>query len=240
MTIDDDSATDRPMTAAAIGSRPVDEEGEAGDDRRDDDLGGSRQQHRAVVASQLGQVDLDADLEQEQHDPDVGQQLELLAVRDVARRERREAQPDRQVADDRGEVQAARQPAGGDRGQEDEADLEDGRRVGVHPGMVPAGRGPDLGYAGWASASSVTGRSSPRNVPSRQAMRMATAVTADDEGGDRVDLGRHAEPDLRVDVERQRAAPDAGVEARDDEVVERQREGDHRRRPRSPARGAAA
>ena len=109
-----------------------------------------------MVASQLGQVDLDADLEQEQHDPDVGQQLELLAVRDVARRERREAQPDRQVADDRGEVQAARQPAGGDRGQEDEADLEDGRRVGVHPGMVPPGA---------VQASATRAAASPSSAP---------------------------------------------------------------------------
>ena len=146
---------------------------------REDDLGRCRQQHRAVVASQLGQVDLDADLEQEQHDPDVGQQLELLAVGDVAGRERREAQPDGEVADDRGEVQAARQPAGGDRGQEDEADLEDGRRVGVHPGMVPARA---------RRRTSATRARPPRRrrpgdrrrgtCPSRQAMRMATAVTA--------------------------------------------------------------
>ena len=128
-----------------------------------------------MVASQLGQVDLDADLEQEQHDPDVGQQLELLAVRDVARRERREAQPDREVADDRGEVQAAREPAGGDRGEEDEADLEDGRRVGVHPGMVAGS-----GAAGRQrlAPSTAAGRSSPRKVPSRQAMSRAIATTA--------------------------------------------------------------
>ena len=192
MTIDDDSATDRPMTAAAIGSRPVTRKATTGDDGRDDDLGRPGQQHRAVVASQLGQVDLDADLEQEQHDPDVGQQLELLAVRDVARRERREAQPDRQVADDRGEVQAARQPAGGDRGQEDEADLEDGRRVGVHPGMV----------AGQAGASA-----SPSTPPAIVAFEGAQPPGDEqgdrddrhDDRGDRVDLGRHPELDRAVD-----------------------------------------
>ena len=50
----------------------------------------------------------------------------------------------------------------------------------------------------------------------------------DDDRRDRVDLGRHAEPDLRVDVDRQRRRADARVERRDDQVVERQRERQHR------------
>ena len=178
-----------------------------------------------MVAAQPCQVDLDADLEQEEHDPDVGEQLELLVVGHVAGRERREAEPDGQVADDRREMQPARDPARGDRGKQDEADLEDGRRLGVHLGMVPGASGRQAGSA--AASSSVTARSSPRNVPRRQAMRIATAVTATMMVDTALISGRHAEPDLRVDVERQRAAADAGVEARDDEVVERQREGDH-------------
>ena len=44
-------------------------------------------------------------------------------------------------------------------------------------------------------------------------MRMATARDRDDDRRDRVDLGRHPEPDLRVDVQRQRGAADPGVEA---------------------------
>ena len=46
---------------------------------------GAAQQQPAVVAPQPAEVHLDADLEQEQHDADVGQQLELVVVRDVAR-----------------------------------------------------------------------------------------------------------------------------------------------------------
>ena len=93
-----------------------------------------------MVAAQPCQVDLDADLEQEEHDPDVGEQLELLVVGHVAGRERREAEPDGQVADDRREMEPARDPARGDRGEQDQADLEDGRRLGVHLGMVPGVR----------------------------------------------------------------------------------------------------
>ncbi len=181
MTIDDDSATHRPTSAAAIGSRPVTRKTTAGDDRREDDLDRRHQQDRAVVASQPGQVDLDADLEQQQHDTDVGQQLELLAVGDVARRERREAEPDRQVADDRGEVQPAREPAGGDRGQQDEADLEDGRRLGVHLGDGTRLDGL-AGVSGVAPASTACPRGPtaprPRSVPSRQPMNRAIATTA--------------------------------------------------------------
>ena len=89
-----------------------------------------------MVASQPGEVHLDADLEQEEDHADVGQQLELLVVGDVARGERREPQPDGQVADDRGEMQPSCQPAGGDRREQDEADLEDGRGRAGHPRMV--------------------------------------------------------------------------------------------------------
>ena len=88
-----------------------------------------------------GQVDLDPDLEQQQDDADVGEQLELVVIGDVAGRERREAEPDREVPDDRREMQATGQPAGRDGGEQDEADLEDGRRRGVHRRMVPGRTG---------------------------------------------------------------------------------------------------
>ena len=98
-----------------------------------------------MVASQPGEVHLDPDLEQEQDHADVGQQLELLVVGHVARREWREPQADRQVADDRGEMEPSRQPAGGDRREQDEADLEDGRGRAGHARMVRGRSGPTGG-----------------------------------------------------------------------------------------------
>ena len=62
---------------------------------------GAAQHELAVLAAEPGDVDLDADLEQQQHDADVGEQHELVVVGDVARRERRHRQPHDEVADDR-------------------------------------------------------------------------------------------------------------------------------------------
>ena len=106
MTTDDDSATHSPTSAAATGSSPVTTKTAAGDGHREQRLHRRRPQDPAVVAPQPGEVHLDPDLEQQQHDADVGQQLELLVVGDIARRERREPQADGQVADDRGEMRA--------------------------------------------------------------------------------------------------------------------------------------
>ena len=58
-------------------------------------------------AAQPAEIDLDADLEQEQDHPEVGEQDELVVVGHVARRERRDQQPDREVADDRRHARAA-------------------------------------------------------------------------------------------------------------------------------------
>ena len=46
-------------------------------------------------------VDLDAYLEQQQDYADVGKQLELVVVGNIARRERRNQETDREIADDR-------------------------------------------------------------------------------------------------------------------------------------------
>ena len=143
MTTDDDSATHRPTSAAAIGSRPASAERATGDRRSRGRPGaGAGQQDPAVVAPQPGQVDLDPDLEQEQDDADVGEQLELVVVGDVAGRERREAEADDEVPDDRREPEPPREPAARHGRQQDQADLEDGRRGGVHLAMVPAAVGP--------------------------------------------------------------------------------------------------
>ena len=95
-----------------------------------------------MVAPQLGQVDLHPDLEQEQDDADVGQQLELVVIGDVAGRERREAEADGEIPDDRREPESTRNEAARHGRQQDQADLEDGRRGGVHLAMVPAVVGP--------------------------------------------------------------------------------------------------
>src|SRR5207249_7704571 len=76
------------------------------------------------------QIELDADLEQQQHDAHVGKDLDLMAVGDVAGRERTHGEADDEVAEDRGEPDPpARHP--GERGGEQlDADLEDGERFG--------------------------------------------------------------------------------------------------------------
>ncbi len=61
----------------------------------------------------------------------------------------------------------------------------------------------------------------------------------DQDGADGVDLGRHAEAHLAVDLHRQRGRAGAGGEARDHQIVERQREGEHPAGDRRPARSAA-
>ena len=77
-----------------------------------------------MLAPDAAEVDLDADLEQEQDHPDVGQELDLVAVGDVPGRERRDGQPGRQVADDSRQPELARQPAEPGREQERQADVE--------------------------------------------------------------------------------------------------------------------
>ena len=72
-------------------------------------------------------------------------------------------------------------------------------------------------------------RIAPRRGTSRarQAMRMATAVTATMMVEIALISGVTPNRICAVDVQRQRAAPDPGVEADDDEVVDAEREGDH-------------
>ncbi len=155
---------------------PAEVERDAGDDGRQDRLRRRRPEDGSMVAPEPRQVDLDADLEQEQDDADVREELQLLMIGDIARRERREGEADGQVADDGGEMQPTSQPAGRDRSDQDQADLEDGRRRGVHLAMVPGSAG--VAQTGVGSASSEAGGGSPRNAPTRQAMRIAIAVIA--------------------------------------------------------------
>src|SRR5689334_5517342 len=53
---------------------------------------------------------------------------------------------------------------------------------------------------------------------------------SEEDGGDRIDLGRKALPDRRVDLHRQRADARCRKEVRHDELIERNREGEKRRR----------
>ncbi len=132
MTTDDDIATHNPTTAAAIGSRPVAAKASPGDRHRQQDLGGCGEQDPAMVATESGQVHLDADFEQEQDHADIGKKLELLPIGDVPRRERREPEPDGEIADDRRQVKSTGHPARRDRREQDEPDLQDRGRLGVH------------------------------------------------------------------------------------------------------------
>ena len=92
-----------------------------------------------MLATHVPDVDLDADLEQEQHDADVGEELDLVAVRDVAGRERRDDQARHEIADHRGKAQPARDPSERRRQQERQADVEQ-EVAGVHGTRIPAGR----------------------------------------------------------------------------------------------------
>ena len=91
---DDDRRRQGDRQADQRGRRrrePGDEEDGAGDDGRDDRPGSAPPTIRPRCSRPDPQeVDLDADLEQEQDDAEVGQELELLAIGDVARRERRD------------------------------------------------------------------------------------------------------------------------------------------------------
>ena len=58
----------------------------------------------------------------------------------------------------------------------------------------------------------------------------------DQDGADRIDLRFHAEPDLRIDADRQRGRARPRGEARDHQIVERERERQHPAGRRWPAR----
>ena len=106
---------------------------------------GAAQSTGRVLAPKLADVDLDADLEQQEDRPDLGEQADLSPIGDVAGGERRDGEPDRQVADDRRQAQPPREPACSGCGEEDRSDLENG------DGRVLHGRD-GTGRARWNSA----------------------------------------------------------------------------------------
>ena len=87
-TTDELNATHRPRMAAGIEREAQHQEDAPADERRHQHLGRGDPEQGALLAAQRPQVDLDADLEEEQDDTDVGQQMELLRIGDIARRER--------------------------------------------------------------------------------------------------------------------------------------------------------
>jgi len=138
--VDDDHAGRerhaKPEGAGAEG-RQARGESRAGRDRaRDQGLERRRPQDLAVFLSKPTHIDLDPDLEQEQDHADIGQQLQLLVVGDVAGRERRDEEADREVADDRRQPHAAGQPTGERRQEKEHPDLEDRQRRGFHGPML--------------------------------------------------------------------------------------------------------
>ena len=64
-------------------------------------LGGRRPQDRTMLTPQLERVDLDADLEQQQHHADIREELKLVVVRDVAGGEGRDDKTDGQIPEHR-------------------------------------------------------------------------------------------------------------------------------------------
>ncbi len=109
------------------------------------DLQRRRHEEAALLPSDPREIHLDADLEQQQHHADVGQQLDLLAVRDVARRERRHGHAQREVADDGGQADTPGDPAERRGRKQDEAELEDRTGGEIHARQdtgSPPGRRP--------------------------------------------------------------------------------------------------
>ena len=85
MTTDDDSATHSPTSAAASRSRPASINTAAARPVEITTWSGAAQSSGPWSRRSRAEVHLDADLEEQQHDADVGEQLELVVVRDVAR-----------------------------------------------------------------------------------------------------------------------------------------------------------
>src|SRR6202022_1799394 len=96
--------------------------GEPGDDR----LQGRHPEQVPALASQLGEIELDANFEEEEYDPDVGKDLQLMAVGDKAWCEGGNDQPGRQVSEHRRQTGTPSTPAGERGNQQDKTDLEDG------------------------------------------------------------------------------------------------------------------
>ena len=114
---EEDSARRREFEEKADGRR---------DQRREDRLQRCRPEQAAALPLQLGQIQLDANFEEEEDHADVGEDLELMTVGDVAGGKRGEDEPDGEVAQDRRQAGAPCQPAGDSRSQQDKTDFEDG------------------------------------------------------------------------------------------------------------------
>ena len=89
------------------GRDPADQGRDAGDPGRDEDLDRRGDEQSALLAPDAANVDLDAHLEQEEYDAEIGQQLDLVPIGHVAGREWRYDDAQEQVADDRGQPDAA-------------------------------------------------------------------------------------------------------------------------------------
>ena len=70
-------------------------------------------------------------------------------------------------------------------------------------------------------------RSATCRLASSEAATRPSGHEGDQDGAERVDLRLHAEADLRIDADRQRGGARPGGEARDHQIVEREREGEH-------------
>ena len=92
-----------------------------------------------MLPAQPAHVELDADLEEQQDDPEIGQQLDLLTVRlGVLGQELEGDDADDEVADDGRQAQTARDVPEDGGGQEDGAELEDGQGRRLHGGSLPS------------------------------------------------------------------------------------------------------
>ena len=107
--------------------RDRDERPEDGDE---DDLQRDGDEDAARLLRKRAQIELDADLEEQEHDADVSEHLDLVLVRDVPRRERPDDEPHDEISDHGRQSDAPRQDADDAGDEQHEADLEDGDRFG--------------------------------------------------------------------------------------------------------------
>jgi hypothetical protein len=89
-------------------------------------------QQLPTFAAKLARIDLDSDFEEQQHDADVGEELELMPIGNVTGRERRHQQADEHVADHRRQSEPPEEESRTRRCEQHEADLEDGGGACIH------------------------------------------------------------------------------------------------------------
>ncbi len=136
-TTDEDMATHRPSTSATSIGCPNRVKAPAARMRGGDDLQWRGQQQRAVLAPQPAHVELDADLEEQQHHANIGEQTyELLGGTRALGQQLEAHEAYQQVADDRRQAHTPGDEPEHRGGEEDHPEFQD-RDGGRLPSSKP-------------------------------------------------------------------------------------------------------